>query len=82
MAWLAQPAPWQTLVPYNASPFAKLDMGGRNSRQAQWQAARFPLSKPAAPRIKEPVQTDVMYRAPSAKNTLGKPYMPRTGRHG
>ena len=45
-----------------------------NSRQAQWQAARFPSSRPGAPRIREPVQTDVMYRAPCAKERISDMY--------
>jgi hypothetical protein len=34
--------------------------GLRRSRQAQWQAARLPARKPAAARISDPVQTEVM----------------------
>ena len=33
--------------------------GASRSRHAQWLVARLPLRKPAAPRISEPVQTEV-----------------------
>src|SRR5262249_57214819 len=34
---------------------------GRSSRTAQWDAALYPCSKPAAPRMREPLHTDVTY---------------------
>src|ERR1700722_8036342 len=43
---------------------------GSRSLHAQWQAARFPRNRPAAPSRSDPVQTDVIYRACSARRRI------------
>src|SRR4029077_14781316 len=47
---------------------------GSNSRHAQWQAARRPRRKPAAPKMSDPVHTEVRWRAvaPSRAISLTK----------
>jgi hypothetical protein len=50
MAWHTQPAPWQTLAPYNASPFGKLDLGDQHgfNPMAAFQDRRGNPKSPSA----------------------------------
>src|SRR2546427_486370 len=54
------PPPDRILPPLTMRPSPTMaPKTGSNSRHAQWQAARRPWRKPAAPRMSDPVQTEV-----------------------